>query len=243
MPDGGTLRIETENVAVVDSEATALRIDSGAHIRLRVSDTGVGMSPEVVERAFEPFFTTKLNGAGSGLGLATVYGIVTQSGGDAYIESFPLGGTTFSALFPASQAAAGTAEATPELLTPRGIETILVVEDEQAVRELTHRILVRHGYHVITARHGAEALALAKSHQGPIDLLLTDVVMPQMLGHEVAQRFVELRPGAKVLYMSGYAQPSVDARYHIDPAALVQKPFTEPMVLTRVRQMLDATVV
>ena len=170
------------------------------------------MSPEVVERAFEPFFTTKLNGAGSGLGLATVYGIVTQSGGDTYIESFPLGGTTFSALFPASQAAAGTAEATPELLTPRGIETILVVEDEQAVRELTHRILVRHGYHVITARHGAEALALAKSHQGPIDLLLTDVVMPQMLGHEVAQRFVELRPGAKVLYMSGYAQPSVDAR-------------------------------
>ena len=242
MPDGGTLRIETENIAIVDGTATALRVEPGAHVRLRVSDTGVGMTPEVVERAFEPFFTTKDDGAGTGLGLATVYGIVTQSGGDAYIESFPFTGTTFTALFPASETTASATEVAPEVVHPRGVETILVVEDEQAVRELTQRILVRHGYRVITARHGAEALALAESYQGPIDLLLIDVVMPQMLGHEVAQRFVELRPGARVLFMSGYAQPLVDARHHIDPSALVQKPFTEPTVLTKVRQTLDAAV-
>jgi CheY-like chemotaxis protein len=130
----------------------------------------------------------------------------------------------------------------PPVLHPRGVETIVVVEDEQAVRELTQRILSRHGYRVITARNGAEALALAKSHPGTIDLLITDVVMPQMLGHEVAQRFVELRPGSRVLFMSGYAQPLVDARYQIDPSALVQKPFTEPTVLTKVRQALDTVV-
>jgi CheY-like chemotaxis protein len=210
-----------------------------------VSDTGVGMTPENVERAFEPFFTTKPDGAGTGLGLATVYGIVTQSRGDAYIESIPLGGTTFSALFPAFESATGESDAgdvVPGVRGPRGVETILVVEDEQAVRELTTRILVRHGYRVLTARHGAEALALAETHPGTIDLLLTDVVMPQMLGHEVAQRFVELRPGSKVLFMSGYAQPLVDARYQIDPVALVQKPFTEPVVLTKIRQTLDAIV-
>jgi PAS domain S-box-containing protein len=241
MPDGGALRIETDNIAIVDGTATALRVEPGAHVRLRVSDTGVGMTPEVVERAFEPFFTTKVDGAGTGLGLATVYGIVTQSGGDAYIESFPLRGTTFTALFPATEAADGITTETPESHRPRGVETILVVEDEQAVRELTQRILVRHGYRVITARHGAEALALAEGYEGPIDLLLTDVVMPQMLGHEVAQRFVELRPGSRVLFMSGYAHPLADARYQIDPGALVQKPFTEPAVLTKVRQTLDAT--
>ena len=242
MPDGGVLRIETENLAIVDTTATALQVEPGAHVRLRVSDTGIGMTPEVVERAFEPFFTTKVDGAGSGLGLATVYGIVTQSGGDAYLESFPFGGTTFSALFPASEAAAGHPDEVPAVLHPRGAETILVVEDEQAVRELTQRILLRHGYRVITARNGVEALALAKSHPGTIDLLLTDVVMPQMLGHEVAQRFMELRPDSRVLFMSGYAQPMVDARYQIDASALVQKPFTAPAVLTKVREALDAVV-
>ena len=241
MPDGGTLRIETENVAVVDSDTTALRVEPGAYVRLRISDTGVGMTPEVLERAFEPFFTTKLNGAGTGLGLATVYGIVTQGGGDAYIESYPLQGTTFSALFPASESAAALPEGAPEAQRPRGVETILVVEDEQAVRELTQRILVRHGYQVITARQGAEALALAATHQGAIDLLLTDVVMPHMLGHEVAARFLEMRPDSRVLFMSGYAQPSADAKHAIDPAVLVEKPFTEPTVLTKVRQVLDAT--
>jgi CheY-like chemotaxis protein len=129
-----------------------------------------------------------------------------------------------------------------ESIRPRGVETILVVEDEQAVRELTQRILVRHGYRVITARHGAEALRLAKTHEGAIDLLLTDVVMPQMLGQEVAERFVELRPSSKVLFMSGYSQPSVDARRHIDPSVMVEKPFTEPAVLTKIREVLDATL-
>ena len=128
------------------------------------------------------------------------------------------------------------------MLHPRGVETILVVEDEQAVRELTQRILLRHGYRVITARNGVEALALAKSHPGSIDLLLTEVVMPQMLGHELAQRFMELRPGSRVLFMSGSAQPIVDARYQIDPAAIVQKPFTAPAVLTKVRQTLDTVI-
>jgi PAS domain S-box-containing protein len=242
MPEGGTLRIETENVAVVDPTTTGLQIEAGAHVRLRVSDTGVGMSPEVVERAFEPFFTTKSASGGSGLGLATVYGIVTQSGGDASIESFPYGGTTVTALFPASERVARTDGEPDEPQHPRGVETVLVVEDERAVRELTQRILVRHGYRVITARHGAEALALAESHQGPIDLLLTDVVMPQMLGHEVAERFAQLRPASKVLFMSGYAQPLVDARYSIDPASVVQKPFTEPTVLNKIREVLDAAV-
>jgi PAS domain S-box-containing protein len=242
MPEGGTLRIETENVAVVDPATTGLQVESGAHVRLRVSDTGTGMSPEVVERAFEPFFTTKGSTGGSGLGLATVYGIVTQSGGDASIESFPYGGTTFSALFPAFEASAVADDAVDEPHHPRGVETILVVEDERAVRELTQRILVRHGYRVITARHGAEALNLAETYQGSIDLLLTDVVMPQMLGHEVAERFVELRPASRVLFMSGYAQPLVDARYQIDPDSVVEKPFTEPVVLNKIRQVLDAAV-
>ena len=124
---------------------------------------------------------------------------------------------------------------------PGGVETVLVVEDEEAVRELTQRILVRHGYRVITARHGTEALAVAQTYEGAIDLLLTDVVLPQMLGQEVAARFVELRPNSKVLFMSGYSQPSVDARHHIDPEFLVEKPFTEPAVLTTIRRVLDAT--
>ena len=146
MPDGGMLRIETENVAIVDARQPAMPVEPGAYVRLRVSDTGIGMTPEVVERAFEPFFTTKVEGAGTGLGLATVYGIVTQSGGDAYLESFPFGGTTFSALFPAVRGCRAAIQTrSRRRLHPRGVETILVVEDEQAVRELTQRILCATG--------------------------------------------------------------------------------------------------
>ncbi len=208
MPGGGQLVLESHNIDV-DEEYVARRpgLTVGRHVRLRVSDTGTGMDRDVVERAFEPFFTTKSRGEGSGLGLATVYGIVKQAGGDVEIYSEPGLGTTISVMLPATEETGG-ATAKPVKTGPASAgETVLVVEDEAAMRELTRRILDRHGYRVIVAANGAEALRAAEHHEGPIDLLLTDVVMPQMLGKDVAERASAIRPGVRVLYMSGYAQP------------------------------------
>ena len=242
MPGGGTLSIDTSNV-VIDAEHAVQRpgVGIGTFVRMRVSDTGVGMDREVLERAFEPFFTTKASGFGTGLGLATVYGIISQAGGDTLIYSEPGIGTTVSVLLPVTDVGLSVlADEAPDPGSARG-ETVLVVEDEGAMRELTVRILQGHGYHVIAAGSGPDALAVVADHEGTIDLLLTDVIMPHMLGKEVAERFVAQRPGARVIFMSGYAQPVLSSRGTLDPAvSLLGKPFTKARLLGAVRDVLDA---
>ncbi|HTW07150.1 MAG TPA: PAS domain S-box protein [Acidimicrobiales bacterium] len=240
MPGGGTLTIETQNVTVDEVYAAGNPGASpGRHVQLRVSDTGVGMDRDVVQRAFEPFFTTKPKGEGSGLGLATVYGIITQSGGAAHIYSELGMGTTIRALLPATEEVTRLADQTVERRPPGGGETILVVEDEEGMRDVTVRILTRNGYRVLTAANGPTALELAARHDGHIDLLVTDVVMPQMLGKEVADRMGELRPGTRVLYMSGYAQPVLGSQRTLEEGVtLIEKPFSEATLLDKVREVL-----
>jgi PAS domain S-box-containing protein len=240
MPGQGTLTIDTCGVQVDDNDAIHLGVSSGGYVRLRVSDTGAGMGPEVAKRVFEPFFTTKPRGEGSGLGLATVYGIIAQAGGSAQIDSEPGLGTTFTALFPASEAEPAVAEqASVKAGTGRG-EMILVVEDEDALREVTRRILIRNGHSVLTAADGIEAIEVAKGYEGEIHLLLTDVVMPQMLGKEVADRIQSIRPGIPVLFMSGYAQPVLASHGTMeDGVTLLEKPFTEAGLLAKVRTLLE----
>jgi signal transduction histidine kinase/CheY-like chemotaxis protein len=241
MPRGGTLTIDTANVAVdADSVAGGSPVRPGQYARLRVSDTGTGMSADVVAHAFEPFFTTRRDGAGTGLGLATVYGIVTAAEGTIGIQSEPGAGTTFTIMLPVTEQATASIEQDASYeRTPKG-ETVLVVEDEEALREVTERIFTRNGYRVITAANGADALALVARHDGEIHLLVTDVVMPQMLGKEVAERVRELRPDIEVLYMSGYAQPVLASQGRLEPGVcLVDKPFSEAALLDKAGQVLN----
>jgi PAS domain S-box-containing protein len=243
MPEGGDLTIDTANVNVDAHFATNRPgLATGSYVRVRVSDTGAGMDERTLQRAFEPFFTTKPTGSGTGLGLATVYGIITQAGGRAQIYSEPGMGTTFTALLPVTEAhaAAEPADAEPR---PGGGETILVVEDEDALREVTERMLSRHGYSVLTAADGPQALDLVAHHQGDIDLLLSDVVMPKMLGREVAERVRELQPGVQVLYISGYARPVLGSQGTLEAeVALLEKPFSEPALLNKVREVLATEI-
>ncbi len=241
MPGGGKLTIDTANLDIDNTYAAGHPdLQPGRHVRLRVSDTGTGMDRETVARVFEPFYTTKPQGHGTGLGLATVYGIITQAAGHAHIYSEPGLGTTVTATLPATQAA--PAAATPLAAAPaagRG-ETILLTEDEHSLGQLTNRLLARNGYQVCAAAGAADALRQASDLGQPIDLLLTDVVMPEMLGNEVAARVRALRPGLPVLFMSGYAQPVLDTQGALDPGVdLLEKPFTETTLLTRVRQAID----
>jgi signal transduction histidine kinase len=241
MPGGGTLTMDTSNITVdAESIAGGSKAPPGQNVRLRVSDTGTGMPPDVIEHAFEPFFTTKKDGGGTGLGLATVYGILTQADGHIHIYSDPGGGTTFSIMLPAtSQAVTPKAAEMAYQRTPRG-ETVLVVEDEAALREVTRRILARNGYRVITAASGPEALDIARDHQGEIHLLVTDVVMPHMLGKEVAERMRLIKPETEVLYMSGYARPVLASQGRLEPGvALVEKPFSAADLLAKAGQVLN----
>jgi two-component system cell cycle sensor histidine kinase/response regulator CckA len=240
--DGGTLTIDTGNTVV--SEAYAHErpgLEAGPSVRLRVSDTGTGMERDVVEHAFEPFFTTKPKGTGTGLGLATVYGIVTQAGGHIQIFSKPGIGTTFTVLLPVTdEVAVPVEEVASYPRSPNG-ETVLLVEDEDALREVTRRILVRGGYQVIAAESGPEALAIASTYDGEIQLLLTDVVMPHMLGKELAQRLLAVRPATRVLFMSGYAQPILASQGRLDPGvSLLEKPFSEATLLVKAGEVLAA---
>jgi two-component system, cell cycle sensor histidine kinase and response regulator CckA len=243
MPGGGTLMISTGNLVVDEAYASSSGEPPGRYVRLRISDTGSGMSKDVVDRAFEPFFTTKPKGEGTGLGLATVYGIIAQAEGHVHIYSEVGHGTTFTMTFPATDAELTEADDRgPQVQRSRGGETVLVVEDEDAMREVTRRILARNGYQVVTAATGADALQLIDGGED-VDLLLTDVVMPQMLGTEVAERIRAVRPGIRVLYMSGYAQPVLASQGTLAPGlTLVEKPFSEPILLDKVREVLDANV-
>jgi signal transduction histidine kinase/CheY-like chemotaxis protein len=241
MPAGGTLTIDTGNITVdADTIAGGSRARKGRNVRLRVSDTGAGMLADVAQHVFEPFFTTKPDGGGTGLGLATVYGILTQADGDIRIYSEPGHGTTFIITLPATaEAAAPIAEPMPYQRTPKG-ETVLVVEDEEALREVTRRIFSRNGYHVITAANGPEALGIATDHQGEIHLLVTDVVMPHMLGKEVAEKMRLIKPEIEVIFMSGYARPVLASQGRLDPGvALVEKPFSEADLLAMAGQVLN----
>ena len=243
MPGGGKLTIDTGNVDA-DEAYTASRPDlrPGRYVRLRVSDTGTGMSREVLARAFEPFFSTKPKDQGTGLGLATVYGIVTQAGGYAQIYSEPGHGTSVSAMLPASDEAASTTTSVPVTVPAPGRgETILLVEDEKSLRDLSRRILVRNGYQVYPAADSADALRHASDLQQPIDLLLTDLIMPDMLGNEVAVLARAVRPGLQVLFMSGYAPPVLYSQGALDPYIdLLEKPFSETTILARVRRAIDS---
>ena len=244
MPGGGRLSIDTGNTEVDATYATRRPgLTPGRYARLRVSDTGTGMDQATVERVFEPFFSTKPKGRGTGLGLATVYGVVTGADGSIEIYSEVGLGTTVSVLLPATDE-----EAVPEA-SPAAAgdgqhghgETILLVEDEESLRELTRRILTRSGYQVCVAASGAEAVQRAGNQAQPIDLLLTDVVMPEMLGNEVAVRVGAIRPGLPALFMSGYAQPILDSHGVPSPRYdILEKPFTEAALLTRVRQAMKA---
>jgi CheY-like chemotaxis protein len=241
MPDGGTLTIDTGNVTVdADMVAGGSKARLGRNVRLRVSDTGVGMTAKTAERVFEPFFTTRRDSGGTGLGLATVYGILMQAGGDIRIYSEPGKGTTFTITLPVTgEAASVFAEPAPSPRATTG-ETIMVVEDEAALREVTKRILTRNGYQVITAASGPEAVAIATAWPGEIHLLVTDVVMPHMLGREVAEKMRAVKPGIGVLFMSGYARPVLASQGRLDPnVALVEKPFSETDLLAMVGQVLN----
>jgi CheY-like chemotaxis protein len=240
----GTLTIDTKNLHINEDQAASRpALHAGRYVRLRISDTGVGMPPDVLDRAFEPFFTTKAEGEGTGLGLATIYGIITQAGGSAYLLSELNMGTSFVALLPATDADTSP-DPTPRPrpaapACPGGGETILLVEDEPALREVTRRLLARNGYSVVESQNPDDALRIAEHHPGPVHLLLTDVVMPKLLGKQVAEQVTRLRPQVRVLYMSGYAKPVLASQGSLDAGViLLEKPFSEADLLGKVTEAL-----
>jgi PAS domain S-box-containing protein len=244
MPTGGKLTIETADVTLDEGyAATHVGVTPGPHVMLAVSDTGVGMDAATQSRIFEPFFTTKEPGKGTGLGLSTVFGIVRQSGGAIDVTSEVGKGTTFKVYFPRSGARRRERAPSPPsgVASLGGTETILLVEDDKLVRGLARKLLVRAGYHVLEAESASEALALSERHASPIDLLLTDVVMPRMGGRQLADKLLEGRPGTKVMFMSGYTDDSIIRHGVMESGiALLQKPFTRDSLLRRVRELLDA---
>ena len=234
MPNGGRLTIETANVELDDTYAvTHVTMTPGAYVMLAVSDTGDGMDAATRARVFEPFFTTKEQGKGTGLGLATVYGIVKQSGGYIWVYSEPGHGSSFKVYLPptASPSPAPRIAARCPPIAP-GWETVLLVEDEDAVRALAREVLRRHGYVVLEARHGVDALRVAERHTDDIHLLVTDVVMPHMSGRELAERLAAERPALKTLFMSGYTDHALLPEDLTPGAEFIQKPFT-PDVFAR----------
>jgi CheY-like chemotaxis protein len=235
MPGGGSLFLETEDA----EEGTA---PGGALVALTVRDTGHGMDERTRSQAFEPFFTTKSGSGGTGLGLSMVYGIVQQSGGQITVESEPGRGTAFRILLPCADGPGAPEEAGPAAPPPsRGGETVLVVEDEPVIRSLACEMLEAHGYCTLEATSGEEALGLAVRHPGPIDLLLTDVVMPGgMTGCDLAAIARRRRPGVRVLYVSGYPLESIVGRAHFDAAdELLAKPYANAALASKLREVLD----
>jgi CheY-like chemotaxis protein len=244
MPTGGKLTIETANVHLDEAYAQAHHaVVPGPYVMLAMSDSGSGMDAETKSRIFEPFFTTKELGKGTGLGLATVYGIVKQSGGNIWIYSEPGQGTTFKIYLPrvAGDVEPIKSEALPALHLP-GSETILVVEDNDNLREVICKTLGKQGYVVLEAANGKDALQIFDNRTWPIDLLLVDVVLPQMSGAEVVKRLQEFDPNLKVLYMSGYTNNAIVHHGVLDTdVAFLQKPFKGTALLLKIRDVLDSS--
>jgi two-component system cell cycle sensor histidine kinase/response regulator CckA len=243
MPRGGRLVLKTANVDLDEAYAAVHdQVQSGPHVLLSVSDTGCGMDAATRSRIFEPFFTTKELGKGTGLGLSTVYGIIRQSGGHIWVYSEPGQGTTFKIYLPrlAADSAALQEDPAPGPYL-RGQETILLVEDEDLVRQIARRILESHGYSVLEAKDGREALRLQEEHPGPIHLVLTDLVMPGFGGQELAGRLAARCPNLKVLFMSGYAESGIlDKELAVRGEVYLQKPFEAHALIRKVRELLDA---
>lgn len=242
MPHGGVLTITTANV-VLDQAYVARHVDAqaGEHVMLAISDTGEGMDEEVQAHLFEPFFTTKEPGQGTGLGLSTVFGIVKQGDGHISVQSKVKAGTTFRIYLPRTRDEVRPSTHDAPLISLEGTETILLVEDEAAVRDLTARTLRMQGYQVLTASDGKQALVVAEACTGPIHLLLTDVIMPHVDGRQLAQQLQSLRPEVRVLYMSGYVDRPLVKHFASDPEiAFLPKPFTEEALIHKVRSVLEA---
>ena len=242
MPSGGKLIIETNNAELDESYPRShIAMKPGCYVKLCVSDTGVGIAPEVREHIFEPFFTTKKKGKGTGLGLSTVYGIVKQSGGNIWVDSQPGLGTTFNIYLPRVDE---TLEEMRKKVTrkdlPAGGETILIVEDEEDVRRLVVRMLERQGYTVLEASCGNDALVLSKECKEPIHMVLTDVVMPGMSGPQLTDQLLHLYPKMKVLYMSGYTDNAIFHHGALEEGVnYIQKPFTIDGLMKKMREVLD----
>jgi two-component system cell cycle sensor histidine kinase/response regulator CckA len=242
MPRGGKLTVTTANVST-DEAFTSTHADAepGAYVRLSVTDTGVGMEKATRLRIFEPFFTTKEQGKGTGLGLSTVFGIVKQSHGGVWVHSEPGHGSTFEVYLPRTEADVESSRASEHPIERRGSETILLVEDEEAVRTMAQRMLERNGFRVIVARDPADALRIASEPEQRIDLLLTDVVMPVMSGAALAAQLTARRPDLVVLYVSGYTDGTVGAHGVLESgASFLQKPFTSEQLVLKLRSVLDA---
>ena len=241
MPDGGTLRLRTDNVVVESATRSRPGIVAGEYVSLVVEDTGHGIDPRVIPQIFEPFFTTKAPGAGTGLGLATVYGIVKQSDGYVYVDSAPGEGSRFTVFLPRAAGRAMTgSEAEMRPAPPRGTETILLVEDETAVRTVTRRMLEAQGYTVREAASAAEALRLVDAEDGRVDLVVTDVVMPEQSGRALCEQLAARWPRMRVLYMSGYTDDEILRRGLAEPGRMfLEKPFTAGRLASAVRRSLD----
>jgi CheY-like chemotaxis protein len=246
MPDGGELVIKTSNVDLCDVQASQpLDVQPGPYVMLSISDTGVGMDAEVLSHLFEPFFTTKRPGKGTGLGLSAIFGIVKQHGGSILPWSEPGHGTTFEVYLPRLvKTDPSSTKWNVATQTEHGAETVLLAEDEDAVRALAQAVLERQGYTVLQAESGTQAISACKQHSGPIHLLLTDVVMPGMSGCELADRLRDLYPSAKVLYMSGHTDDTI-SRHGIvgTDVAFLQKPFAPSALTRKVREVLEGVPV
>jgi PAS domain S-box-containing protein len=243
MPEGGKLALETATVTIDQAYARHHPGSKvGCYVMFSVSDTGMGMSAETLAHIFEPFFTTKELGKGTGLGLATVYGVVKQSDGYVWVDSELGRGSSFKVYLPLiEEPVRGPEAVAPASESFRGSETVLVVEDADALRKLSVTLLKQYGYHVLSAANGAQALELVQQDKRGIDLLLTDVIMPGLGGHALAQRLAPLRPGLKVLYMSGYTDSSIAQHGVLEAGiSLLHKPFTEEGLVRKIREVLDA---
>jgi PAS domain S-box-containing protein len=245
MPDGGELTIETGNVTLdADYAKRHAGVMPGEYVMLAVSDTGTGMDRATLDHIFEPFFTTKPSGKGTGLGLSTAYGIVKQNGGHIWVYSEPGHGTTFKVYFPRVYEQLSAPQSIPQGVRPPGsarpTETVLVVEDEPAVRATLARILQRQGYTVLPAAHGGDAMRIATEYKGAIDLVISDLMMPEMSGREFVERFAVARPETQVLFMSGYTDDDAQQRGLVeDQRPFIQKPFTVEQMARKVREVLD----